>query len=257
MRIRTSSSAMTTTVRRRRPVRVGHPTHGVRLAGWHARARGRRRGQAGSPTRAGVGNGDRPRRPGRGVQSSRTVGDANELDTPSRLEASRDAASSSRAHGLRRCRDTSARVCHGARPPTFLPRCDQVRSTRGDAERWAGTSATGTSPVVAACTPFTSSKTLATSRDIERILVLMATVKPGGRPHRRRVPGAVVCTMSWKHWPCLFPQHGTGRKHERSIVLHPWQHAIVERHPGPFLRGLFHSDGCTRPQLGHPTSRGG
>jgi len=26
-----------------------------------------------------------------------------------------------------------------------------------------------------------------------------------------------------KHWPCLFPQHGPGRKHERRIELVPWQ----------------------------------
>jgi hypothetical protein len=39
------------------------------------------------------------------------------------------------------------------------------------------------------------------------------------------------------------PQHGPGRKHERPIVLEEWQRAIVERCPGDFLRGLFHSDG--------------
>jgi intein/homing endonuclease len=43
---------------------------------------------------------------------------------------------------------------------------------------------------------------------------------------------------------CLFPQHGPGRKHDRAIVLQDWQREIVERHPGAFLRGLFHSDGC-------------
>ncbi|WP_460716457.1 transcriptional regulator [Nocardioides dilutus] len=80
--------------------------------------------------------------------------------------------------------------------------------------------------------------------DNERLGVLMATVKPGGRPHTRLVPGCVITTVSWKHWPCLFPQHGPGRKHERPIALKEWQRAIVEMHPGPFLRGLFHSDGC-------------
>ena len=25
-----------------------------------------------------------------------------------------------------------------------------------------------------------------------------------------------------KHWPCLFPQHGPGRKHGRPIVLEEW-----------------------------------
>ena len=52
------------------------------------------------------------------------------------------------------------------------------------------------------------------------------------------------CRCHWKHWPCLFPQHGPGRKHERPIVLEPWQRAIVVEHPGDFLRGLFHSDGA-------------
>lgn len=69
-------------------------------------------------------------------------------------------------------------------------------------------------------------------------------VKPSGRPHIRNLPGALSTTVSWKHWPCLFPQHGPGRKHTRPIVLAPWQREIVERHTGRFLRGLFHSDGC-------------
>jgi len=46
-----------------------------------------------------------------------------------------------------------------------------------------------------------------------------------------------------KHWPCLFPQHGPGRKHERHIALEPWQQEIVTKYPGNFVRGLFHSDG--------------
>lgn len=46
-----------------------------------------------------------------------------------------------------------------------------------------------------------------------------------------------------KHWPCLFPQHGPGRKHTRKIELAGWQKIIVDRHPGDFARGLFHSDG--------------
>lgn len=50
--------------------------------------------------------------------------------------------------------------------------------------------------------------------------------------------------MGWKHWLCLFPQHGPGRKHERLIALEPWQQEIVEAHPADFLRGLFHSDGA-------------
>jgi hypothetical protein len=47
----------------------------------------------------------------------------------------------------------------------------------------------------------------------------------------------------WKHWPCLFPQHGPGRKHERRIALVPWQQRIVDAHPDQLVRGLIHSDG--------------
>ncbi len=41
----------------------------------------------------------------------------------------------------------------------------------------------------------------------------------------------------------LFPQHGAGRKHRRRISLETWQQAVVDAHPGSFLRGLIHTDG--------------
>lgn len=77
-----------------------------------------------------------------------------------------------------------------------------------------------------------------------RLVELMGTVKPGGRPHVRRKQGCVVTTVSWKHWLCLFPQHGPGKKHHRSISLTAWQHDLVARHPAALLAGLMHSDGC-------------
>ena len=79
--------------------------------------------------------------------------------------------------------------------------------------------------------------------DNARLQILMKRVKPGGRPHTRRAPGCVITTVSWKHWPCLFPQHGPGRKHHRTIELDEWQKSVVKAHPAAFLRGLFHSDG--------------
>ena len=54
---------------------------------------------------------------------------------------------------------------------------------------------------------------------------------------------AVEISNYWKHWTCLIPQHGPGRKHTRPIVLAPWQRALVTVHVKPFLRGLIHSDG--------------
>jgi hypothetical protein len=56
--------------------------------------------------------------------------------------------------------------------------------------------------------------------------------------------GCTEVSSYWKHWPCLFPQHGPGRKHERTIELVPWQAGIVAHHPERLLRGLIQSDGC-------------
>jgi hypothetical protein len=47
-----------------------------------------------------------------------------------------------------------------------------------------------------------------------------------------------------KHLPCLFPQHGPGKKHERRIVLEEWQKELVDKAPWAFLRGCVRSDGC-------------
>jgi hypothetical protein len=55
--------------------------------------------------------------------------------------------------------------------------------------------------------------------------------------------GCIDVNAYWKHWPCVFPQHGPGRKHERSIRLEPWQEEIVNAHPKALVRGLIHSDG--------------
>jgi hypothetical protein len=64
----------------------------------------------------------------------------------------------------------------------------------------------------------------------------------GVSPHPEHRYDRVTC--SWQGWFEALPQHGRGRKHERPIVLEPWQERIVEAHPWQFLRGLLHSDGC-------------
>lgn len=43
--------------------------------------------------------------------------------------------------------------------------------------------------------------------------------------------------------PELFPQHGKGLKHLRSITLADWQQEMVQANPKPFIRGLIQSDG--------------
>jgi hypothetical protein len=53
----------------------------------------------------------------------------------------------------------------------------------------------------------------------------------------------VVAAYS-NHWPCLLPQVGPGRKHDREIVLLPWQEELISGERRALVRGLIHSDGC-------------
>ena len=81
---------------------------------------------------------------------------------------------------------------------------------------------------------------------IDEIQRAMATVRRCELDRTRIVHhvGCVEVYTYWKHWPCVFPQHGPGRKHHRRIELAAWQASIVVDHPTSFLRGLIHSDGC-------------
>lgn len=72
----------------------------------------------------------------------------------------------------------------------------------------------------------------------------MQLVRPGNKVFRVQRQGCQNVTCYSKHWPCFFPQHGPGRKHNRKIALEPWQQKIVDAHPWEFIRGLIHSDGC-------------
>ena len=81
---------------------------------------------------------------------------------------------------------------------------------------------------------------------IAEVLEAMRVVMPKSvasiQPHPRH---NFVEIQSYSNaWPCLFPQHGPGRKHERTIELTDWQQAIVDREPEQLVRGLLHSDGC-------------
>lgn len=73
----------------------------------------------------------------------------------------------------------------------------------------------------------------------------MAAMRPDG-PERigfSQTLGVITVASQWKHWPCLFPQHGRGPKHERRIVLEDWQKGLVSAYPDALVRGLIHSDG--------------
>ncbi len=79
---------------------------------------------------------------------------------------------------------------------------------------------------------------------IEDVTRCIEAVHDGGSACHVSGPGVVIVQNCWNHWPCVLPQHGPGRKHERKLTLEPWQREIIEQHPADFLRGLFHSDGC-------------
>jgi len=88
---------------------------------------------------------------------------------------------------------------------------------------------------------------------VDECAAAITEVMPDNAVHRQRRRGGftrrdeftnVEVSAYSKAWPCLFPQHGRGRKHERLIELSEWQRELVARHPQLVLRGLIHSDGC-------------
>ena len=90
-------------------------------------------------------------------------------------------------------------------------------------------------------------------RIIEEVAAAINMVRPdnpAGQQVRYRdtmegaLPSCIEVYSYSRSWPCLFPQHGPGRKHERSIELADWQQSLVDENPELLLRGLIHSDGC-------------
>ncbi|WP_404960709.1 transcriptional regulator [Streptomyces sp. 147326] len=79
---------------------------------------------------------------------------------------------------------------------------------------------------------------------IEQCRAAIQAVRPSDKVYLLQRQGCVNVTSYGRHWTCLFPQHGPGKKHERPIVLEGWQQEIVDAHPWEFIRGLIHSDGC-------------
>jgi hypothetical protein len=81
---------------------------------------------------------------------------------------------------------------------------------------------------------------------VEECRIALQAVRPEnrvwvGRSRTCRCNVVVTCS---NHWPCLLPQMGPGRKHERPIRLLTWQEELVTRERHAFVRGLIHSDGC-------------
>src|SRR5438309_2367314 len=59
---------------------------------------------------------------------------------------------------------------------------------------------------------------------MDEVAQAIRAVMPANRVGRVAKIGCTELTSYSKHWPCLFPQHGPGRKHTRPIVLADWQH---------------------------------
>lgn len=101
--------------------------------------------------------------------------------------------------------------------------------------------------------------TIATCDDYPRIrdecTAAIRAVMPERAVNLVRREGSSDLYCYSKHWPCLFPQHGPGRKHQRRIELTSWQAEIALREaPFEFIRGLIHSDGCR--SMNRVTTRG-
>jgi hypothetical protein len=82
-------------------------------------------------------------------------------------------------------------------------------------------------------------------RIIERLKALLARCFPENSVGVVEKPDS--CHEVWvhcMHLACLLPQHGPGKKHERMLVLEPWQTALIEAAPWGFLRGCILADGC-------------
>jgi Homeodomain-like domain len=79
---------------------------------------------------------------------------------------------------------------------------------------------------------------------IDRCRQAIEVLMPGQHTGIVQRVGCVDVSLYSKHWPCLFPQHGPGRKHTRRIRLERWQQALVDQATEEFILGLIHSDGC-------------
>jgi hypothetical protein len=81
---------------------------------------------------------------------------------------------------------------------------------------------------------------------VEDAAELIARIVPDNKVGRQyRHEGRMATLHAYhKHWACLFPQHGAGKKHDRAITLEPWQQVLLSHAPWSFLRGCIRSDGC-------------
>ena len=94
---------------------------------------------------------------------------------------------------------------------------------------------------------------------VEECVRAMQAIRPTSKVMLQQKQGCQEVSSYSRHWPCLFPQHGQGRKHLRRIELQEWQQtgrstdlALVEyllhvAHPGGVpgrqVHEVDHADG--------------
>jgi hypothetical protein len=82
--------------------------------------------------------------------------------------------------------------------------------------------------------------------DIQRAFAIaLGRLLPTVSVRRHQRVGSSDITAHHHHLPCLFPQHGPGRKHHRRLLFEPWQIRLAHLHAWEVLRGLILTDGCT------------
>jgi hypothetical protein len=79
---------------------------------------------------------------------------------------------------------------------------------------------------------------------VDSCVAAVSALLPGNKVRVFERQGCVEVRAYSKSLPCLLPQIGPGRKHEREIVLERWQRFYAEEYAAHLLRGLIHSDGC-------------
>jgi hypothetical protein len=80
---------------------------------------------------------------------------------------------------------------------------------------------------------------------VEECVAAMHATVPDNKVHVLLTPSNCYSVSAYsRSWPCLFPQHGAGLKHNRPIYLAEWQQELAERWPKQLLKGLIQSDGC-------------
>jgi hypothetical protein len=74
---------------------------------------------------------------------------------------------------------------------------------------------------------------------IQECALAIQAVRPDNKVLMVQRIGCTEMKSYSRHWPCLFPQHGPGKKHLRKIELSEWQQLIVQRYSEEFARGLI------------------